>query len=483
MKLTTKLSALTLALSLTTILVACGGGGGTGTSTAGIGGSGIISTGTITGFGSVIVNGVKFETTNASFNIEGNTGTQEDLAIGMVVEVNGTINPDGITGTARSIVFDDDLQGPVTNYVLSADGLTATFEVLGIPVQIDSQSTYFDPDHGGISITTIQNNDMVELSGFFDATGTLIASRIENKTGVEENVEVKGTVSNWNNVTNTFHFNGMNITVNAANANGRNILQNNLYIEVKGTYNPATRTITARKIESEEMEYLDNESFEIEGLITDYNPPSNFKVNGIPVDAGNNPEMEPPTMQLTNNVHIEVEGYFVNGTLIATELKMRRGEVEIQAPVHSIDNVTNRFTVEFESNQFMTIAVVPETEIEDSDYNYLTFLDHLQPGDFVEVEGYSNNTNNIVFATEIEIADTNEDIEIQGVIEEINLNTIKVLGIEFTMNGSTRFEDDDEISINQSEFTNLVTLGRSVIKMEDQYPYDGIADKIEIESH
>ncbi len=482
MKTTAKLTALASAISLSLGLVACGGGGSSSTTS---GASDIISSGTITGFGSVYVNGIKFETNNSSFNIEGNTGTQEDLAIGMVVEVNGTINPDGITGTARSIVFDDDLQGPVTNYRPSLDGLTATFEVLGIPVQIDSKTTYFDPDHGGISITTIQNNDMVELSGFFDATGTLIASRIENKTGFDDNVELKGNITGLSGTSFTLK----SISVDASSAHLEDLpngLQENLYVEVKGTYNATTRTITARKIESEEMEYLDNESFEIEGLITDYNPPSNFKVNGIPVDASNNPEMEPPTMQLTNNVHIEVEGYFVNGTLIATELKMRRGEVEIQAPVYSIDNVTNRFTVEFESNQFMTIAVVPETEIEDSDYNYLTFLDHLQPGDFVEVEGYSNNTNNtnnIVFATEIEIADTNEEIEIQGVIEEINLNTIKVLGIEFTMNGSTRFEDDDENSINQSEFINLVTPGLSVIKMEDQYPYDGIADKIEIESH
>ncbi len=480
MKLTTKLTALTFALSLTTILVACGGGGGT--STAGIGGSGITSSGTITGFGSVIVNGVKFETTNASFDIEGISGSQNQLAIGMVVEVNGTINADGVTGTANSIIFDDELQGPVAVFVPATDGLTATFTVLGIPVKIDSKTTYFDPDNGGISMTSIRNDDMVELSGFFDATGTLIASRIENKTGIDENVELKGIVSNWNSLTETFGFNGMGITVNASNAAGKNILQNNLYIEVKGRYNSINNTITAIKIESEEAEYGDNESFEMEGFITDYNNPSNFRVNGIPVDASNNPEMEPRTMQLADNVQIEVEGYFVNGTLVATKLKMRGGEVEIQAPVYSIDKVANRFTVEFVSNQLITIAVVPETEIEDR--NYLTFLDHLQTGDIVELEGYQNGTDNIVVAAEIEIADTNEDIELQGVIEsDPSLSTVKVLGVEFTINSATRFEDDNGDNISQSpNFNNLVTQNSSVIKIEDNYPHDGIADKIEIES-
>ncbi|VAW49871.1 hypothetical protein MNBD_GAMMA04-329 [hydrothermal vent metagenome] len=477
MKHTAKLTALTMALSIITILVACGGGGST--STTGIGGSGITTTGTITGFGSVIVNGVKFETTRSSFDIEGSPGTQNDLAIGMVVQVNGVINPDGVTGTATSIVFDDELQGSVNDF--ATDGLTATFTVLGIAVKVDSKTTYFDPDNGGISINTITNGQFVELSGFFDATGTLIASRIENKNGSDENVELKGNITNL--VGTTFTLKGIEIDARTARLEDLpNGLTNNIHVEVKGRFD-GTRII-ATEVESEEIEYGDREEFEMEGYVTDFTSHSNFKVNGITVDASNNPKMEPSTMQLENNVQIEVEGYFVNGILIATELKMRGGEAEITASVSSINQATNSFTVQFESAQFIDVEITPETEIENG--NYLSFLNHLTLSNIVEVEGYQKAVNGtvIIVASEIEIEDFDEDIEVQGVIEsDPSLSTIKILGVEFTIDGNTKFKNSEGSYIVQTpDFSNLVTQNSSIIKVEDDYPPDGIADKIEIES-
>ncbi|MCF6254178.1 MAG: DUF5666 domain-containing protein, partial [Thiomicrorhabdus sp.] len=338
MKFNTKLTTLAAAISLTTLLVACGGGSG-GTDTAGIGGSGFTSSGTITGFGSVFVNGVKFETTNATFDIEGIPGTQNDLAIGMVVQVNGIRNPDGITGTATSIVFDDNLQGPVANFTLAPDALTATFTVLGINVEIDSKTTYFDPDNSGISITRIANGNMVELSGFFDGTGTLIATRIENKTGIEEEVELKGNIANLSELTFTLQ------NINISSGVSLNGLKNGDRVEVKGTYDLATNTITATEIESEEIEYGDSDEYEVEGYITDFISRSDFKVGGIPVDA-TNAKFEPSNTLPDNDLQVEVEGRFFNGILIAEEVKMRGGDVEISAPIISIDTANNRFTVE-----------------------------------------------------------------------------------------------------------------------------------------
>ncbi len=105
----------TISAAIALTLVACGGSD---TDVAGIGGSGYISSGSITGFGSVYVNGVKFETDSATFDVDGTSGTQDDLAIGMVVKVNGSINADGVTGTASSISFDDELQGPVSGPII-----------------------------------------------------------------------------------------------------------------------------------------------------------------------------------------------------------------------------------------------------------------------------------------------------------------------------------------------------------------------------
>ena len=49
-------------------ITACSSGGGG--DTAGIGGSGYTSSGTITGFSSIYVNGVKFDTSNSTISVD-----------------------------------------------------------------------------------------------------------------------------------------------------------------------------------------------------------------------------------------------------------------------------------------------------------------------------------------------------------------------------------------------------------------------------
>ena len=119
---------------LSIVITGCGGGGGGGSvAGGGIGGTGITN-GTVTGFGSVFVNGVEFETSGSSFDVDDDPAAVEgDLDIGMVVTVVGVVNSDGVTGTATSIKYDDEVEGPIAaNPVEDADMLTKTFVVLGI---------------------------------------------------------------------------------------------------------------------------------------------------------------------------------------------------------------------------------------------------------------------------------------------------------------------------------------------------------------
>jgi len=93
----------------------------------GIGGTGI-STGTVTGIGSITVNGVKFNTDNAEIYVEGTRVDDPSLADGdelslrgfgfsegQVVRVVGSFNADGKTGTADAVYYNDSIEGPVEN--------------------------------------------------------------------------------------------------------------------------------------------------------------------------------------------------------------------------------------------------------------------------------------------------------------------------------------------------------------------------------
>ncbi len=481
MKTRTRLTALAATLPLSTFLIACGGGTSTTTST-GVPGtikSTAISSGTITGFGSVYVNGVKFDTNSSSFDIEGIEGSQDDLAIGMVVKVNGTINPDGVTGTATRIIFDDDLQGPVTNYVINQNGQTASFTVLGTNVEIDSKTTHFDDDNGSISLNSIRNGDIVELSGFFDANGTLIASRIEGKNGTDSNIEVKGNITNLVVATSNFTINGIQIDASGARFEDLpNGLREGAYVEVKGSYD-GTRII-AIEVESEEYEYDDNDEFEVEGFITNYNGNSSFIVNGITVDISKNPRMEPRNLQLANNLQIEVEGRLVNGVLIASELKMRGGEIEVSAPITSVDIANNRFEVEPVNGQRIVILTGTGTQFEnDLSNSYSVRISDLRIGQFVEVEGYQNSDGSIT-AHEVEITRP-EEVEVQGVIESFQANTITILGINFELASFTRFDSDGSSIRSIDALRSRVNSGERILVEVELINNTNTISKIEIE--
>ena len=470
MKNSIKLTAIASAMALTLGLTACGGGGGTSATSALS--STPISSGTITGFGSVYVNGVKFETNNAAFNIEGTTGTQADLAIGMVVQVNGTINPDGVTGTATEVIFDDQLQGPVAGFTTSVDGLTATFTVLGIPVEIDSQTTYFDPDNGGITFNTISNGDIVELSGLFRGD-TLVADRIERKT--ETKVEFKGNITGLNN--SQFTLRGISVDASTARLDDLpNGLVEGAYVEVEGAYNGSQ--VVATKVESEEFEYGDNNEFEMEGYVTNLNG-SRFEINGIVVDFSR-AEMEPRRLQVANNLQVEVEGRFSNGVMIAEEIKMRGGDVEVSGFISRVDVANNLFEVTI-NNKTIVIHTGMETEFED-DYDrgiYSFRIGDLRETNFVEVEGYLNDDGSL-FAVEVEVASSPDDIEVQAVVDAIATDKITVLGVDFFIDANTRFEGRSDNNLTQAQFESEVRLGQTWVKVKDTNR-DGTADKIELE--
>ena len=186
------------------LLVSCSGSD----EIAGIGGTGIV-VGVITAFGSVYVNGIRFETDSSNFEVDGNaTATQNDLSIGMVVRIEGSINANGTTGTASSIVYDDEVQGPIEQdpvEVAGSNGNQKTFTVFGQIVIVDETTTQFE----GITFDSLQVNEIVEVSGFRDSSSQINASYVERKgtpnVPDSSEVELKGTISDLSIVRSAIH--------------------------------------------------------------------------------------------------------------------------------------------------------------------------------------------------------------------------------------------------------------------------------------
>ena len=143
------------------LVVACGGGGGGGV--AGIDRLGV-TTGTINGFGSIIVNGVEYETNAADFDIDDGPGSQSELKVGQQVTIQWDSSDDGVTRNAQSVSYDDLLEGPID----SIDPGAQTLVILGQVVIVDA-ATSFDDEIVPRDLTGLELDDVVEVSGLIYA--------------------------------------------------------------------------------------------------------------------------------------------------------------------------------------------------------------------------------------------------------------------------------------------------------------------------
>ena len=94
---------------------------------------------------SIDVNGVQFGTRNSNITMNGNTGANSDLRMGQIVTLRG--NASGTNGTASTIVFNNDMTGPITSVTGSGTGLISgvTFTLFGQTVIVDG-NTLFDSE-------------------------------------------------------------------------------------------------------------------------------------------------------------------------------------------------------------------------------------------------------------------------------------------------------------------------------------------------
>ena len=471
---------------ITAGLVSCGGGSN---DLAGIGGSGYVSDGTVTGFGSVYVNGVKFETNSATFEVEDNTSANQSfLRIGMVVQVSGSINPDGITGSATNIHYSDDIEGPVTSINENADLTEKTLSILGKTVVIHSADTVFE----GTTYASLADNDVIEVSGYYDETNVLQASYVELKSAPTGIVEISGPINNLS---------GSNFTVQGVNVNAtsavlsdlENGLQNGITVEVKGTYSGTT--INATEIEGDNRELSDDGSeVSVEGYITNYVSDSDFKINGQQINAFGATKT-PNLLVLKNGAKVEAEGTVTNGILIATEIESRSGDAEVTALINFADIANNRFTVSV-AGQSVTVQLTTATLFEDEITSNPLSINEIFASvgvHYAEVRGFESASNTIT-ATRVKRI-VGEKTELQGILRSQILDTsITVLDVVFPVLAAAPEETEysyEDINGNEQAFADhnafiaATTDDQSVVSIEDKAAGSGnavgIADSVEIE--
>lgn len=310
-------------------LVACGGGG----SSAGVGtgGTGSFAVGSVSGFGSVIVNGIHFDDSGADvFDDDGTRGTANTLKLGMVVEIHGSVDDDGLSGTAQRISYYSELKGPVT----AVDAGAGTITVFGDVVHITA-ATVFE-DVAGLAGIAVGN--VVEVYGLPDADGSLVATRIERESltvgAYGGEFRVRGALVGLSGSApdQRFAVGSVTVTTDSGTEVDDGPLVEGAYVSVRlATTAALDGSYAATRVQVKTRSYDDDvEEAEVEGLVSDFtSTAAAFKVNGYSVRLGASVSYEDGVVgDLADGARVEVEGNVVDGVLVARKVKFEDEEAD-----------------------------------------------------------------------------------------------------------------------------------------------------------
>ncbi len=183
------LQASALVLIPLTLLTACGGGGGgsgsaaataaaTTTAAASVtpGAVSVLYSGPVSGIGSIVLNGVRFETIGAKVHDAddpyGAASYPDQIKLGMTVSVEGSADESQGNGTAGTIRLDGGIRGQVS----AIDTAANTLIVSGQSIKIDAKTTVFE---GASGLSALSTSSWVEVYGLTQSDGTFLATRVE----------------------------------------------------------------------------------------------------------------------------------------------------------------------------------------------------------------------------------------------------------------------------------------------------------------
>jgi len=321
------------ALAAAAGLAACGTSD---TETAGIDAGGapvaIVAKGPITGFGSIIVNGVHYEIDRAQITVNGTAAAAADLALGQVVTINGRRDTSAPRGQADYVSFDANVEGPVETIEAAAGRLV----VLGTPVATNA-TTVIDLSPRLPSITSLTIGERVQVSGFVGADGTISATRIAARPALSR-LRVRGEVANLNRAAARFEINALTVDYrSAAVIEGfpTGEPREGDEVVVEGTrLNGGQLVAEVLSLAESELEDDDGTETEIEGLITRFVSPADFDVSGSAVTTSSATFYEGGSAaQLQLNVKVQVEGAInASGVIVARKIEVKDGGRVVGSP-------------------------------------------------------------------------------------------------------------------------------------------------------
>lgn len=384
-----------MAMGLVALQGGCGGVdvGGTGSPLA-------YSQGSITGFGSIIVNDIHFDESSATVLADdGTTPLQaSDLKLGMSVEVeSGAIDTAAGTAKASAVRLHSGLLGAVANLNQSAN----TFSVVGQPVQVTSATVFDTALVGGLA--GVANGDVVEVHAVYDpVSGVYSARRIAPVAGASL-YRVRGLVHDL--TSNTFQIGSAVFVYNQLPAG---IAEGAMArVLVRPTPDGLGRWVVSSAGQGMRQPG-DGMHVGLAGVVSAYASLGNFVVDGVRVDAS---AVTPSGGSVAKGAWVKVDGVMTAGVLAADHVEVKVADaghggpgsggfdLQLRGKVDSLNTDAKTFKL----RDAMT-SLLRDVPVDYSQASYLpsgTSAANLAAGVLVEVKGTLSRDGHDVVASEI----------------------------------------------------------------------------------
>jgi hypothetical protein len=427
----------------------------------------VVVVGPITGFGSVIANGVEFDTTATTVSMDDEPGTVADLKIGMVVSIGGTIDSHTGLAHASEISFADDAEGPIA----SIDQAAGSFVLLGRTVFVD-ELTVFE----AATFEDLEVGNVVEVSGLWRSQQQIQAAyvrRVANQFMAGMTMQVKGEIADLDIGQQRFRIGTQSCDYSAAMLElGGADLANGLYVQVTSTAmiqngHMLANMVQARDRDRDRYRLCAGEClYELIGYVTAFNSADDFEVDGQAITTTLDTVYVNGTVDtLALDVKVSIDGTVNDaGVLVAERIVFHLPSlVEIKANVEDLlagYDVVRLLGIDVQTNAFTLFR-------DHTTSGPPTFgFDDLVVGDRVEVRAVLDGGS--VIATRLERDDPDDIVTLKALVESVDEPSITLLGVTVTADDSTVFQNTAHVEIDADTFFGLVEVG-SLVRTEGVY--------------
>ena len=304
----------------------------------GIGGTGMTSFGEITGFGSIYVNGVHYNTDSAQVQMNAIPTDINQLGLGMVVKVEGTV--DGEQGIAHSIIFADNIQGNISTIDIN----TGRLQVLNHTIQCNDLTVF----QGFNDLSDLHLDDSVAISGLNTGKGLIQAKRISLIDNLNGQVLLRGILSDYNPNDYTAKINRQKLDFSHTGLIATS-LENGAMVVVNGKLEQQILQVTQVNVDMLQPQVNTGQRLHLMGIVASVEA-TGFHLNGLAIQTTPQTQYQFGQAQdLQTGVMLNVQTTAQNDTLIAqkiifhsnSSLRGASNQIQIQAQVLGLpDNQT-----------------------------------------------------------------------------------------------------------------------------------------------